>query len=74
VKREKFYYKDKIHAWWRTVNDELNQNKAVQTGLFSKPIEFDGFKIGFVELLPDAEKLDGVAVTQPYVLYRYYTK
>jgi hypothetical protein len=68
---EKVYYKDKIHAWWRTVNDELNQNKAVQTGLFSKPIEFDGFKIGVVELLPDAGKLDGVAVAQPYVLYRY---
>lgn len=41
------------------------QNKAVQTGLFSKPIEFDGFKIGVVELLPDAEKLYGVAVAQP---------
>jgi len=57
VKREKFYYKGKIHAWWRTVNDELNQNIAVQTGLFSKPIESDGFKIGVVELLPYAEKL-----------------
>jgi hypothetical protein len=41
------------------------QNKAVQTGLFSKPIEFDGFKTGVVELLPDTEKLDGVAVAQP---------
>jgi hypothetical protein len=50
-----------------------SQNKAVQTGLISKPIEFDGFKIGIVELLPDAEKLDGVVAAQPNVLYRYYT-
>jgi hypothetical protein len=50
-----------------------SQNKAVQTSLFSKPIEFDGFKIGVVELLPDAEKLDGVVAAQPNVLYRYYT-
>ncbi len=42
-----------------------SQNKAVQTGLYSKPIEFDGFRIGVVELLPDAEKLYGVAVAQP---------
>jgi hypothetical protein len=65
VKREKFYYKDKIHTWLRTVNDELNQNKAVQTGLLSKPIEFDGFRIGVVELLPDAAKLYSVTVAQP---------
>ena len=42
-----------------------SQNKTVQTGLFFKPLEFDGFKIGVIELLPDAEKLDGVAVAQP---------
>jgi hypothetical protein len=39
--------------------------EAVQAGLFSNPIEFDGIKNGIVELLPDAEKLDGVAIAQP---------
>lgn len=33
--------------------------------LFSKPIEFDGIKIGIVELFPDAEELNGIAVAEP---------
>lgn len=33
--------------------------------LFSKPVEFDGIKIGVVDVLPDAEEFNGVAVAQP---------
>ena len=51
----------------------LAAKKTVQTGLFFKPIDFDGFKIEVIDLLPDGEKLDGAVVAQPYVLYRYYT-
>lgn len=36
--------------------------KTVEPGLFSKPIEFDGIKIWVVDLLPDAEEFEGVAV------------
>jgi len=32
---------------------------TVQSRLIFNPIEFDGIKIGVVQLLPDAEKLDG---------------
>jgi len=41
------------------------EDKTVQAGLFFNPIEFDGIKPGVVELLPDTEELDGVAVAQP---------
>lgn len=41
------------------------QRETVQPGLLSKPVEFDGFKIRVVQLLPDADKLDRVAVAQP---------
>ncbi len=41
------------------------EDEAVQPGLLSNPVEFDGIKIGVVEPLPDAEELNGVAVSQP---------
>lgn len=41
------------------------QDKTVQARLFSNPLEFDGIKIGVVQLLPDAEKLNGVPIAQP---------
>ena len=35
------------------------ESKAVESGHFFNPIEFDGIKTGVVDLLPDAEDLDG---------------
>ena len=40
-------------------------DKTIEAGLHSNPIEFDGIKIGIVDLLPEAEEFDGVAVAQP---------
>ena len=39
--------------------------EAVQPGLTSNPIEFDGIEIRAVELLPDADELDGAPVPEP---------
>jgi hypothetical protein len=66
VKREKFYYKDKIHAWLRTVNDELNQNKAVQTGLLFKPTQTELYGHTSVTI----EKRTGLAILQSLLLQR----
>ena len=41
------------------------ENEAIQARLLFNPIEFDGIKTGVVELLPDAEELDGVTIPQP---------
>ena len=41
------------------------KNEAVQTGLHSNPVEFDGIKNRVVEPLPDAEKLDRATAAQP---------
>ena len=41
------------------------EDEAVEARLFFNPIEFDGIKTGVVELFPDTEKLDGVAITEP---------
>ena len=41
------------------------QGEAVQARHFSNPIEFDGIKTGIVDLFPEAEELEGVAVAQP---------
>ncbi len=41
------------------------EREAIQPGLFSKPLEFEGFKIGVVQLLPDSKKLNRVTVAQP---------
>jgi hypothetical protein len=41
------------------------QNETVEAGLFFNPIEFDGIKLGIVEVLPDAEKFNGVSITHP---------
>jgi hypothetical protein len=41
------------------------QGEAIEPGLFFKPVEFDGIKTGIVDVLPDAEELDGVAVAEP---------
>jgi hypothetical protein len=42
-----------------------SQDEAVQACLFFNPIEFDGIKTGVVQLLPDAQELDSVAVAEP---------
>ena len=39
--------------------------KAVQTSLAFKPLEFEGFKMQVVQLLPYAQELDRVAVPHP---------
>ncbi len=41
------------------------EGEAVEAGLHSNPVEFDGIKPGVVDLLPEAEEFEGVAVTQP---------
>lgn len=33
--------------------------------IFSKPVEFDGFKIGIVKFFPQTKKLDSFAIAQP---------
>jgi hypothetical protein len=38
------------------------EGKAVQAGLNSNPVEFDGIKLRVVEPFPDLEELDGVAI------------
>ena len=40
-------------------------DKAVELGLHSNPVKFDGIKPGVVDLLPEAEEFDGVAVSEP---------
>ena len=42
-----------------------SEAEAVETGLHSNPVEFDGIKIGVVDLLPETEEFEGVAVAQP---------
>src|SRR5690606_10019202 len=41
------------------------EGETVQAGLPSKPVEFDGIKIGVIELFPNAQEFNGVAVSQP---------
>ena len=41
------------------------KDKAVEAGLFSNPIEFDGIEIRIIQLFPNAEKFDRIAVAQP---------
>jgi hypothetical protein len=36
------------------------QHKAVETGPVSKPLEFEGFKRRIVQMLPYAEKFNGI--------------
>ena len=45
------------------------QGEAVQARHFSNPIEFDGIKTGIVDLFPEAEELEGVAVAQPWRVF-----
>jgi hypothetical protein len=39
--------------------------EAVETGLLFNSVEFDGIKTGVVDLLPEAEEFEGVAVAKP---------
>jgi hypothetical protein len=39
--------------------------ETVEACLTFNPIEFDGIKTGIVDLLPEAEEFDGVAIAQP---------
>jgi len=41
------------------------ENEAVQSGLDSNPVEFDGIKTGVVKAFPDSEELDGAAAAEP---------
>ncbi|KZK74392.1 MAG: hypothetical protein A3K90_03820 [Pelodictyon luteolum] len=41
------------------------EREAVEPCLHSKPIEFDGIKPGIVDLFPESEELESVAVAQP---------
>jgi hypothetical protein len=43
------------------------EREVVQTCLAFKPIEFERFKFGVVQLLPDTQELDRVPVAQPVV-------
>ena len=40
-------------------------DKTVEARLLFNPIEFDGIKNGIVDLFPETEEFDGVAVAQP---------
>jgi hypothetical protein len=44
-----------------------SQREAVQTSLFSKGLEFETFKIRVVDLLPDTDEFERVAVPHPTV-------
>ena len=41
------------------------EGEAIEAGLHSNPVEFDGIKTGVVDLLPKTEEFEGVAVAQP---------
>jgi len=45
----------------------LRQSETVQSSLFFKPIEFDRFKIGVINVFPDAQKLDCIPAPEPVV-------
>ena len=40
-------------------------DKAIEAGLHSNPVAFDGIRTGVVDLLPKPEEFEGVAVAQP---------
>ena len=42
-----------------------SEGEAVQARLDCNSVEFDGIKTRVVELFPDAEELDGIAVSKP---------
>ena len=39
------------------------QGEAVESRLNSKPVEFDGFKTGVVEMFPNTQKFQGIAIS-----------
>jgi len=41
------------------------KGETIQTCLHSNPVEFDGFKIGIIELFPNTQKFYSVTVSQP---------
>ena len=41
------------------------KGETVESSLFFKPVEFDGFKIRIIQMLPDSEKLNCVPVSEP---------
>ena len=44
-----------------------SKREAVQTGLISKGLEFETFKTGIVNLLPDSDEFERVAIPHPTV-------
>lgn len=45
------------------------EGEAIEARLLSNPIEFDGIKIGIIELLPNAEIFDGITVGWRFKLF-----
>ena len=43
------------------------KSKSVEAGLIFNSLEFGGIKIGVVDFFPDAEKLDRVFVSLPFL-------
>ena len=41
------------------------EGETIEAGLHSNPVEFDGIKTGIIDLLPETEEFEGVAVAQP---------
>jgi hypothetical protein len=50
------------------------QGKAVEARLLSKGLEFETFKIRIMDLLPDTNELERVAIAHPVVDQRIITK
>ena len=51
-----------------------SQRKAVESGLLSKGLEFETFKIRIMDLLPNTNEFEGVAIAHPVVDKRIITK
>jgi glyceraldehyde-3-phosphate dehydrogenase/erythrose-4-phosphate dehydrogenase len=56
----------RVSAIFREAYPALSrEDKTVEGRLVSNLIEFDGIEIGVIQLLPDIEKFNGIAVAQP---------
>lgn len=57
------------------------QGKSIQTGLSSKPLEFEGFKIWIMQWFPQTKKFEGIPISHPHMTtgtfrssYPFHTK
>ena len=46
------------------------QGKGIQSGLLSKPLEFEGFEIRVIPAFPDSEIVDRIPIAQPVADHR----